>query len=73
MSKPSSITDCNPANTEHVQWLQPDELLPGGEVACPPPGACTWNSHPRVYMKISERGEAYCPYCSTIFRVHGGS
>ncbi len=73
MSKPSAITDCKPANTERVQWLRPDELLPGDEVACPPLDACIWNAHPRVYLKISERGEAYCPYCSTIFRVHGGT
>lgn len=67
------LSGCKPANTERVHWLEASDILEGGEVACPPLDACIWNSHPRVFMKISEKGEAYCPYCSTIFRVHGGS
>ncbi len=73
MSKNPSVIDCKPAISERVHWLEASEVLPGDEIACPPLDACLWNAHPRVYMKISDRGEAYCPYCSTIYRIHGGS
>ncbi len=73
MTNNTSITDCKSANTQRVHWIEAAELLDGEEVACPPLDACLWDSHPRVFLKISEKGEAYCPYCSTIYRLHGGS
>ncbi|HEY8555295.1 MAG TPA: zinc-finger domain-containing protein [Burkholderiales bacterium] len=34
---------------------------------CPMKGMSLWNSHPRVYLPIEERGEAQCPYCGALY------
>lgn len=34
---------------------------------CPMKGMSLWNSHPRVYLPIEERGEAQCPYCGATY------
>lgn len=36
------------------------EILP---IHCPMPGSSLWNSHPRVYIPVAEKGRAKCPYC----------
>jgi len=36
-------------------------------VSCPPNSSETWNLHPKVYLNLSNNGEAYCQYCSTHF------
>jgi uncharacterized Zn-finger protein len=30
-----------------------------------------WNSHPRVFLPISDDGEALCPYCGTRYVLRG--
>jgi uncharacterized Zn-finger protein len=40
---------------------------------CPMPGQSTWNSHPRVFLPIEDKGEVLCPYCGTLYRLKGGA
>ena len=42
-------------------------------VACPNPRMPLWSSHPRVYLDVAATGEARCPYCGTVYRLHGGA
>jgi len=39
---------------------------------CPTPAMSLWNSHPRVYLPLEEKGEALCPYCGTLYKLKGG-
>ncbi|MDX1442563.1 MAG: zinc-finger domain-containing protein [Gammaproteobacteria bacterium] len=34
---------------------------------CPMPGMSLWNSHPKVYLPIEDKGKAKCPYCSADY------
>ncbi len=34
---------------------------------CPMPGMSLWNSHPRVYLEIEEKGQVKCPYCGAEY------
>ena len=36
-------------------------------LSCPMPGMSLWNSHPRVYLPIEERGQERCPYCGALY------
>ena len=36
-------------------------------LSCPMPGMYLWNSHPKVYLPIEEKGEAKCPYCGADY------
>ncbi len=36
-------------------------------LSCPMPGMYLWNSHPRVYLPISESDEAKCSYCGAEY------
>lgn len=38
-------------------------------VHCPVQEGDLWNSHPRVFIPVSDTGEAACPYCGTVFRL----
>lgn len=41
-------------------------------VHCPIEGSSLWNSHPRVYIPVTENGgEAKCPYCGAMFKLLG--
>jgi uncharacterized Zn-finger protein len=40
-------------------------------LSCPTPAMKLWNSHPRVYLPISETGRERCPYCSAEFVLEG--
>lgn len=40
---------------------------------CPMPSMQLWNSHPRVYLPIENKGEALCPYCGTRYMLKGGA
>lgn len=53
--------------TERLIEITGDDL----PLHCPPPGQAIWNAHPRVFLPIEETGEARCPYCSTLYRLHG--
>jgi uncharacterized Zn-finger protein len=39
---------------------------------CPMPWMMQWNAHPRVFLDITDTGEALCPYCGTRYRLKGG-
>jgi len=65
----ASITDCKTASTERIHAVAKNELLGDNELACPPLGACLWNSHPRVFLKLDDAGKAHCPYCGTTYRI----
>ncbi|MBS0307603.1 MAG: zinc-finger domain-containing protein, partial [Proteobacteria bacterium] len=30
-------------------------------------------AHPRVFLEMSEHGEAKCPYCGTAYRLKPGT
>lgn len=38
---------------------------------CPTPSMKLWNSHPRVFLPITDTGEALCPYCGTFYTIKG--
>jgi uncharacterized Zn-finger protein len=40
---------------------------------CPMPKDAIWNSHPRVFLALEEKGEARCPYCGTLYKLQGGA
>ena len=40
---------------------------------CPMPGQSLWNSHPRVFLPIEDKGEVLCPYCGTLYRLKPGA
>jgi uncharacterized Zn-finger protein len=40
---------------------------------CPMPGQSTWDSHPRVFLPVENKGEALCPYCGTLYKLKGGA
>ena len=51
------------ANSERVYEVTREDL----PVSCPTPEMTLWNSHPRVYLPLEEKGRARCPYCSAEF------
>jgi uncharacterized Zn-finger protein len=52
-----------PANTQNRYEVTHADL----PVHCPLPGMSLWNSHPRVYLPLEEKGEARCPYCGAMY------
>lgn len=36
---------------------------------CPMDGMTQWDSHPRVYIPIEEKGKALCPYCGAEYTL----
>ncbi len=34
---------------------------------CPTTDMSLWNSHPRVFLPVEEKGQTTCPYCGTEF------
>ena len=38
---------------------------------CPLASQKLWDSHPRVFLPISDNGEALCPYCGTRYILRG--
>jgi len=38
-------------------------------IHCPMPGMTLWDSHPKVYIPIEEKGKASCPYCGAEFTL----
>ena len=34
---------------------------------CPMDGMSLWNSHPRVFLQIEDKGEVACPYCGAEY------
>ena len=40
---------------------------------CPLPSQPLWDAHPRVFLPLSEGGEALCPYCGTRYILQGAA
>jgi len=38
-------------------------------VSCPQKGAPAWDMHPRVYIDLSDKKGANCPYCGNHFEL----
>ncbi len=36
-------------------------------LCCPMLTKTLWNAHPRVYLALSDAGDATCPYCGTHY------
>ena len=36
-------------------------------LSCPMPSMSGWDSHPRVFLEIDEKGEVLCPYCGALY------
>ncbi|MBU0593949.1 MAG: zinc-finger domain-containing protein [Pseudomonadota bacterium] len=54
-------------NTQRYIEVTEDDL----PLHCPTPEMTLWNSHPRVYLPLEEKGEALCPYCGTLYKLKG--
>ncbi|CAH9014652.1 zinc-finger domain-containing protein [Candidatus Nitrosacidococcus sp. I8] len=50
-------------NAEHTYEVTYADL----PLSCPMPSMENWNSHPRVYIPITETGTRECPYCSALY------
>jgi uncharacterized Zn-finger protein len=57
-----------PANAQNRYEVTAADL----PVHCPLPGMSLWNSHPRVFLPIEEKGEARCPYCGALYVLKRG-
>jgi uncharacterized Zn-finger protein len=57
--------DLKPSNTENSYTVKKSDL----PLSCPMPGMQLWNSHPRVYLPVEDKGEAQCPYCGAMYRL----
>lgn len=36
---------------------------------CPMDGDAIWSSHPRIFLNITAKGHAKCPYCGTEYTL----
>jgi uncharacterized Zn-finger protein len=57
--------DLMPSNTENRYTVKKSDL----PLSCPMPGMQLWNSHPRVYLPVEDKGEVRCPYCGAMYRL----
>ena len=57
-----------------VVELLAKDLNPQGGVHCPSPqaGMKLWNTHPRIYLDVAQKGAAKCPYCGTEYKLKAG-
>ncbi len=67
------VTATSP-NPKGAVELLASELNSYGGVYCPNPKADMklWNSHPRVFLGVADKGEVRCPYCSTVYKLKAG-
>ncbi len=56
-------TEAITANAENRYEVTRDDL----PLSCPMPGMSLWNSHPKVYLPIEDKGQVRCPYCGAIY------
>ncbi|MDH5230046.1 MAG: zinc-finger domain-containing protein [Gammaproteobacteria bacterium] len=54
-----------PANAENQYTINRSDL----PLHCPLPNMSLWNSHPKVFLPIEEKGEAKCPYCGAHYSL----
>jgi uncharacterized Zn-finger protein len=54
--------------------LKATDVNPQGGVFCPNKlaGMELWNSHPKVFLDIAQKGEVKCPYCGTQYKLKAG-
>ncbi len=52
--------------TDKKQYAVTKKDLP---LHCPMPSMSLWNSHPRVFLPIEEKGKIKCPYCGTDYTL----
>jgi uncharacterized Zn-finger protein len=59
--------------TSSTIQLKPTDLNAQGGIYCPSPvaGMKQWDTHPKVYLDVAKNGSAKCPYCGTVYEVHG--
>jgi len=57
--------DSDKPNAQRIVSVTAD-MLP---IRCPQLGTTLWNSHPRVYIPVTDTGHARCPYCGTEFML----
>ena len=55
-----------PANAENHYDVSKADL----PLHCPMPGMSTWDSHPKVFLPMTD-GEAKCPYCGAEYTFVG--
>jgi uncharacterized Zn-finger protein len=48
--------------------VRPEDL----PVYCPNAQMPLWSTHPRVFLDVTDTGQASCPYCGTLYRLAGG-
>lgn len=65
----------NPHTANRTDMQQPN-AKPRYEVSrsdtpihCPMPGSSLWNSHPRVFIPLDDKGFGKCPYCGAEYQV----
>ncbi len=59
------VKPLQPSNAKHHYTVTQKDL----PLCCPMPDMVLWNSHPRVYLPIEEKGQVQCPYCSAEFTL----
>ena len=52
-----------PASMEKVYYI----TFKDTPLCCPMPDMRLWDSHPRVYLPITETGKETCPYCNATY------
>jgi uncharacterized Zn-finger protein len=59
--------------TSSTIQLKPSDLNAQGGIFCPShlAGMKQWDTHPKVYLDVTKSGSAKCPYCGTVYEVHG--
>jgi uncharacterized Zn-finger protein len=55
------------ANTKR-QYMVTADLLP---LSCPMDDMRVWDSHPKVYLPLKEKGKVVCPYCDAEYILEG--
>ena len=63
----SGNTDLIEPNPENRYEVTKSDL----PLHCPMPGMSLWNSHPRVFLEVEEKGQAKCPYCGADYVLVG--
>jgi uncharacterized Zn-finger protein len=69
MTTMSGQADSITANAENRYEVTRDDL----PLSCPMPGMSVWDSHPKVYLPIEDKGQSKCPYCGADFVLVGQS
>ncbi len=57
--------ELNPASTEESYQISSADL----PLSCPLPTMQLWDSHPRVFLPLNDKGEADCPYCGAHYSL----